>query len=56
VSLAPNPIGRRGGSVSITEEAAALASWADLALVDQRVLDGRILLVEYAPTWRPIPR
>lgn len=23
---------------------------ADLALVDQRVLDGRILLVEYAPT------
>jgi dihydrofolate reductase len=29
---------------------------ADLELVDQRVLDGRILLVEYAPTGRPVPR
>jgi hypothetical protein len=28
---------------------------ADIALVDQRMLDGRILLVEYAPTGRPIP-
>jgi dihydrofolate reductase len=27
----------------------------DLALVDQRVLDDRVLLVEYAPTGRPIP-
>lgn len=29
---------------------------ADLALVNQRVLDDRILLVEYAPTGRPIPK
>ncbi|GAA1688156.1 dihydrofolate reductase family protein [Glycomyces endophyticus] len=28
---------------------------AELALVDHTVLDGRILLVEYAPTGRPIP-
>jgi dihydrofolate reductase len=28
---------------------------ADLRLADQRVLDGRILLAEYAPTGRPIP-
>jgi hypothetical protein len=28
---------------------------ADLALVDHRVLDGRVLLVEYAPTGLPIP-
>ncbi|GAA2285271.1 dihydrofolate reductase family protein [Glycomyces scopariae] len=28
---------------------------ADLDLVDQRVLDGRIVLLEYAPTGRPIP-
>jgi dihydrofolate reductase len=28
----------------------------DLALVDQRVLDGRLLLIEYAPTGRPIPK
>ena len=27
----------------------------ELELVDQRVLDGRILLVEYRPTGRPIP-
>jgi dihydrofolate reductase len=27
----------------------------ELALTDQRVLDGRILLVEYRPTGRPIP-
>ncbi|MFD1718279.1 dihydrofolate reductase family protein [Georgenia deserti] len=29
---------------------------ADLALVDQRVLDGRIVLLDYAPTGHPIPR
>lgn len=32
------------------------ADEAELELVDQRVLDGRILLVEYAPTGRPIPK
>ena len=29
---------------------------ADLELVDHRVLDGRVLLVEYRPTGRDIPR
>lgn len=29
---------------------------ADLALVDHRALDGRVLLVEYGPTGRDIPR
>jgi dihydrofolate reductase len=29
---------------------------ADLGLIDHRVLDGRILLAEYAPTGRDIPR
>jgi hypothetical protein len=29
---------------------------ADLAVVGERRLDGRILLVEYAPTRQPIPR
>jgi hypothetical protein len=29
---------------------------ADLELVHQRVLDGRILLVEYRPTGKDIPR
>jgi dihydrofolate reductase len=29
---------------------------ADLALVDQRTLDGRVLLLEYRPTGRDIPR
>ncbi|MFG3341308.1 dihydrofolate reductase family protein [Glycomyces sp. NPDC048151] len=28
---------------------------AELDLVDQRVLDDRILLIEYAPTGRPVP-
>jgi hypothetical protein len=28
---------------------------SELALADVRVLDGRILLAEYAPTGRPIP-
>jgi dihydrofolate reductase len=28
----------------------------DLALVDQRVLDGRVLLVEYRPTGQDVPR
>ncbi|WP_112133560.1 dihydrofolate reductase family protein [Glycomyces dulcitolivorans] len=31
------------------------AEEADLELVGQRVLDGRILLVEYAPTGGPVP-
>jgi dihydrofolate reductase len=34
---------------------AGMAS-AELDLVDQRVLDGRVLLAEYAPTGRDIPR
>lgn len=34
---------------------ADLAS-ADLELVDHRALDGRVLLVEYRPTGRDIPR
>ncbi|MEU9744882.1 dihydrofolate reductase family protein [Streptomyces niveus] len=29
---------------------------ADLELVDRRVLDGRVLLIEYRPTGRDIPR
>jgi hypothetical protein len=29
---------------------------ADLELVDHRVLDGRVLLVEYRPTGSDIPR
>ena len=37
------------------------ASFADMAsaeleLVDHRILDGRVLLVEYQPTWRESPR
>lgn len=28
---------------------------SELALADVRVLDGRILLAEYAPTGRPVP-
>ena len=28
---------------------------SELALADMRVLDGRILLAEYAPTGRPVP-
>jgi dihydrofolate reductase len=43
----PLPVGP-GGREAMFDE-------ADLALVDQRMLDGRILLVEYAPTGRPIP-
>ena len=38
------------------EAAFADAASADLDLVDQRVLDGRVLLVEYAPTGKDIPR
>jgi dihydrofolate reductase len=34
---------------------AGMAS-ADLSLVDHRVLDGRVLLEEYAPTGRDVPR
>ena len=32
------------------------AASADLELTDHRVLDGRVLLVEYRPTGRDIPR
>ena len=38
------------------EPAFAAAACAELQLVNTRVLDGRILLVEYAPTDRDIPR
>jgi dihydrofolate reductase len=38
------------------EAAFADVSAADLELVDNRVLDGRILLVEYRPTGEDIPR
>jgi dihydrofolate reductase len=38
------------------EPAFADVTSADLELVDHRVLDGRVLLVEYRPTGRDIPR
>jgi dihydrofolate reductase len=38
------------------EPAFATMASADLELVDHRVLDGRILLVEYRPTGNDIPR
>jgi dihydrofolate reductase len=38
------------------EAAFADVASADLELVDHRVLDGRILLSEYRPTERDIPR
>ena len=38
------------------ESALAGAACADLKLVDHRALDGRILLVEYQPTGKDIPR
>jgi dihydrofolate reductase len=38
------------------EAAFADVAPADLELVDHRVLDGRVLLVEYRPTGRGIPR
>jgi dihydrofolate reductase len=38
------------------EPAFADATSADLALVDHRALDGRLLLVEYRPSGRDIPR
>jgi dihydrofolate reductase len=38
------------------EAAFASVASADLELVDQRTLDGRILLVEYRPTGKDIPR
>jgi dihydrofolate reductase len=38
------------------EAAFADVASADLELVDHRVLDGRVLLVEYRPTGRDIPR
>jgi len=31
-------------------------SAADLELIDHRTLDGRVLLVEYRPTGKDIPR
>lgn len=39
-----------------SEPAFAGVASADLELVDHRVLDGRILLAEYRPTGRDIPR
>lgn len=38
------------------EAAFANMASADLELVDHRTLDGRVLLVEYRPTGRDIPR
>ena len=38
------------------ERAFADTASADLELVEQRVLDGRVLLVDYHPTQRDIPR
>jgi hypothetical protein len=38
------------------EAAFAKMASADLELVDHRALDGRVLLVEYRPTGRDIPR
>ena len=38
------------------EPAFANVASADLELVDHRVLDGRVLLVEYRPTGKDIPR
>ena len=38
------------------EPAFSISTSAELRLVDTRVLDGRILLAEYAPTDRDIPR
>jgi hypothetical protein len=45
------------GSLSVARELmrASMAS-ADLELVDRRTLDGRVLLVEYRPTGKDIPR
>jgi riboflavin biosynthesis pyrimidine reductase len=37
------------------EAAFANMASADLALIDHRTLDGRILLVEYRPTGKDIP-
>jgi riboflavin biosynthesis pyrimidine reductase len=33
-----------------------ISAAADLDLVDHRVLDGRVLLIDYRPTGRDIPR
>jgi len=53
-------VGRPPGSgwsgASGREPAFADATSADLELVDHRALDGRVLLVEYRPTGRDIPR
>ena len=38
------------------EAAFANMSSADLELIDHRTLDGRVLLVEYRPTGKDIPR
>jgi dihydrofolate reductase len=38
------------------EPAFADAQSADLELVDHRILDGRVMLVEYRPTGRDVPR
>jgi dihydrofolate reductase len=46
--LIAGPSGREAAFAGMTS--------ADLDLVDQRVLDDRVLLVEYAPTGTDIPR
>ena len=38
------------------ETAFADVASSDLELVDHQVLDGRVLLIEYRPTGRDIPR
>jgi dihydrofolate reductase len=47
----PLLVGQTGRDPAFADVAAA-----DLELVDHRVLDGRVLLVEYRPTGRDIPR
>jgi dihydrofolate reductase len=44
--------GQAGREAAFADMAAA----ADLELVDHRVLDGRVLVVEYRPTGKDIPR
>ena len=68
LSLAePAPLGRPGGPAATDDlpliagpsgRDAALADMvsADLELAGHRVLDGRVLLVEYRPTGKDIPR
>jgi dihydrofolate reductase len=46
--LIAGPSGREGAFANMAS--------ADLELIDHRVLDGRVLLLEYRPTGRDIPR